>query len=141
MSVDTSWVDLAPTIDPIKDWLRTETGQTVSFGQAPGKGVPPFSVLTIVSDPRLILTLDGGEPVEVTWQLDHVGETPLQALGLFDKGARAMVRAAPPSLPGATVDMRESNGDAHGPDKIGDRRYVMYARYRWRLIAAVSDTP
>lgn len=145
MTVDAGWVDLAPTIDPIKAWLRTETGKTVTFAQAPGadpaKATPPFSVLAIVSDPRLILTIDGGQPVEVTWQLDYMGETPLQALALFDKGSKAMVLHTPPALPGATVDVREAIGDAHGPDKVAAGKWVVQARYMWRLIAAVPDTP
>lgn len=136
MTVASSWVDLAPTVDPIKAWLRVETGQTVTFAQAPSKGIPPFTVLALVSDPRIILTLDGGEPAEVVWQLDHMGETPLQALGLADKGHRAMVHTDPPELPGATVDARESRGEMHGPDKVSDGRFVVQARYWWRLIPA-----
>lgn len=139
MTADMSWVALGPTIDPIKNWLREQTGQTVSFGQAPSGGRPPFTVLSIVSDPRLILTLDGGQPVEVNWQLDHMGENPLQALGLFDKGHDAMVHIVElPTLPGATIDMRESVGDMHGPAKVSDGRFNVQAQYRWRLIPAVS---
>lgn len=138
MSIDTGWVDLAPTVEPIREHLREATGQTVRFGEAPAKGIPPFTVLQLITDARVILTLEGGVPAEVTWQLDHIGETPLQALGLADKGSRAMVRLAPPALPGATVDYREAVGDMHGPRKLGEKRYEIQARYRWTLIGAVS---
>lgn len=147
MTMDAAtWVDLAPLVDPMKTWLRTETGKTVSFAQAPGadpsKATPPFSVLSIVSDPRIILTMDGGMPAEVTWQLDYMGETAVQALALADKGARAMCLTDPPAFPAATVISREPVGDAHGPDRIGPGRFLVQARYRWTFIGAVfPDTP
>lgn len=147
MSIDpATWVDLAPLVDPLKAFLRTETGKVVTFAQAPGPdpalAVPPFSVLSIVSDPRLVLTMDGGLPAEVTWQLDYMGETAVQALALADKGTRAMCLTAPPAFDAVTVDSRDAVGDAHGPDRVGPGRFLVQARYRWTLIGAVfPDTP
>lgn len=128
------WVALAPHIGPMKTFLRTATGKTVSFGQAPGKGVPPFTVLQLISDPALLLTMDGGQPVEVTWQLDYMGENPLQALALSDLGDKAMVTADPPDLPGALIVVRVAAGDRHGPEKASEGHFYMQSRHTWTLI-------
>lgn len=140
MTADQTWVDLAPTVDPIRAWLKDATDQVVTFARPPKGDAPPFSVLQLISDPRIILTIDGGQPAEVVWQVDAFGTTPLQALGLADKVARAMVTAAVPTLPGATVDIREALGDMHGPNKVGEsgEKWVVQARYRWRLIGAAT---
>jgi hypothetical protein len=129
-----TWVDLAPLVEPTKAWLRTETGKTVTFGRAPKGGVPPFTVLAIVSDARLIESLDGGIPADVTWQLDSMGENPLQALGMHDKALRAMVLATPPVLTTAYVSAREAVGDTQGPRKESDNHFVVQSRVRWTLV-------
>lgn len=129
------WIDLAPHIDPMKEWLHTATGKVVTFGRAPSGGVAPFTVLQLISDPRQLLTMDGGSPVDVTWQLDYIGENPLQALALSDKGDKAMLTADPPALPGAMVIIRVSVGDRHGPEKASEKHYVVQSRHTWTLIA------
>jgi hypothetical protein len=128
------WIDLAPHIEPMKEWLRTATGKVVTFGRAPSGGKPPFTVLQLISDPRLLLTMDGGSPVEVTWQLDYMGENPLHALALSDLGDKAMVTAEPPELPGAMVIVRVAVGDRHGPDRASEGHFYVQSRHTWTLI-------
>lgn len=113
--------------------LRAATGKTVTFARAPSGGVPPFTVLQIISDLRPILTLDGGIPAEVTWQLDCFGETPLQAVALGDKAARAMALDAPPTLPGAYVTAQEALGEG-STDMIAEGRWLWQRRFRWTLV-------
>lgn len=132
-----TWVDLAPLVDPLKAWLANKTGKVVTFAEAPKGGTPPFQVLHLISDPRLVLTLDGGLPVEITWQLDSLSEERLQALALHDKGAKAMVFGEPlPVFAKATVAWREALGDTHGPDKIAANRWQVQSRFKWTLIGA-----
>lgn len=129
-----TWVDLAPAVEPVRSWLQTQVGgKTVRFAQAPSGGVPPFVVLQIVSDPRLILTLDGGIPADVTWQVDSFGVTPLQAQALGDLCARAMVLTDPPTWAQAFVSTREAVGDGSS-QAVSDKRFLWQARYRWTLV-------
>jgi hypothetical protein len=128
-----TWVDLAPAVEPVRSWLQIEVGKMVRFGRAPSGGVPPFIVLQIVSDPRTILTLDGGVPADVTWQLDCHGVNPLQAQALGDLGVRAMILADPPTWEQAFVTNREAVGDGH-PDKISDDKWLWQTRVRWTLV-------
>lgn len=128
-----TWVDLAPAVEPVRAWLQTEVGKTVRFARAPGEGVPPFVVLQIVSDPRTILTFDGGVPADVVWQADCFGETALQAVALGDKVSRAMVLAAPPAWSQAYVSAREAVGDGR-QDRVSDKRFLWQARFRWTLV-------
>lgn len=130
-----TWVDLAPAVEPIRAWLQTTVGKTVRFARAPSGGQPPFVVLFIVSDPRPLVTMDGGIPADVTWQLDSMGDSPAQALALADLVARAMMVTAPPDLPVAYVALREAIGDTSGPERISDNRFVVRARFRWTLVA------
>lgn len=132
-----TWVDLAPLVDPTKAWLHTATGQTVTFARAPKGGVPPFTVLAIVGDLRPFESLDGGIPADVTWQLDSMGENPVQALGMHDKALKAMVLAAPPVLTTAYVAAREAVGDTQGPNRISDNHFVVQSRVRWTLVSIV----
>jgi hypothetical protein len=129
-----TWVDLAPLVDPTKAWLRTETGKTVTFGRAPKGGVPPFTVLSIVSDARLIESLDGGIPADVTWQLDSMGENPLQALGMHDKALRAMVLATRRSSPRPTCRRGKRSATPKARGKSLDNHFVVQSRVRWTLV-------
>jgi hypothetical protein len=128
-----TWVDLAPAVEPVRSWLQTEVGKTVRFARAPSSGVPPFVVLKIVSDPRTILTLDGGIPADVTWQADCFGETPLQAQALGDKVSRAMVLTDPPTWEQAFVAYREAVGDGVS-STVSDKHFLWQTRYRWTLV-------
>jgi hypothetical protein len=132
---EATWVKLAPLIEPITAFLASETGKPAEFLVTPKGKKPPFTVWTIVSDPRPLLTMDGGVPAEVTFQLDNLGVVPLQALGLHDKTTHAMLFADAPELPGATIDYREAAGDGHA-DKNADGLYVWQTRFTWCLIGS-----
>lgn len=128
-----TWVDLAPAVEPVRAWLQTAVGKTVRYAQAPSGGVPPFVVLQIVSDPRTVLTLDGGIPADVTWQCDSFGETALQAQALGDLVARAMMLADPPTWAQAFVAYREAVGDGTG-SRVSDKHFLWQTRFRWVLV-------
>lgn len=132
-----TWVDLAPVVDPTKTWLQTAVGKTVTFARAPKAGVPPFVVLSIVGDARTFESLDGGIPADLIWQLDSMGETPVQALALHDKALRAMVLTDPPVITAAYVAAREAVGDTRGPDRVSDSHFVVQSRVRWTLVGTV----